>query len=353
MKLKSLEYATPGWSLDGLNFSETSLIVGRNAVGKSKTIEALNSLVSVILQTKEITEYDNFFYKIIFSDDNSELIYSFACLQGNITSEELIENDENILIKRDKNSTTFFTDEINPPSNKLTINVRRDTKLYPQIEKIVNWAENSYGILFNQINMFPNGINLFSTMSKGESIIPMFEKLNDDLKLKVQEELNVLDYSIDEIKIVKIGDEKSDIRVLQIKEKGVSIFLWEGSLSQGMQRTLYILVLLFYIVSQKKETQTIVIDDFCEGLDYDRSIKLGKYLYKFCLENNIQLITTSNDSFLMDVVDLKYWNILQREGDKVTAINIYNSPELFEDFEFTGLNNFDLFSSDFIARHKK
>lgn len=55
----------------------------------------------------------------------------------------------------------------------------------------------------------------------------------------------------------------------------------------------------------------------------------------------------------MDVVDLKYWNILQRKGDKVTAINIYNSPELFEDFEFTGLNNFDLFSSDFIARHKK
>ena len=68
MKLKSLEYVTPGWSLDGLNLSETSLIVGRNAVGKSKTIEALNSLVSVILQTKEIAEHDNFFYKIIFSN---------------------------------------------------------------------------------------------------------------------------------------------------------------------------------------------------------------------------------------------------------------------------------------------
>ena len=66
MKLKSLEYTTTGWSLDGLNFSETSLIVGRNAVGKSKTIEALNSLVYLILQTKEISEYDNFFYKLFF-----------------------------------------------------------------------------------------------------------------------------------------------------------------------------------------------------------------------------------------------------------------------------------------------
>lgn len=177
MKLKSLEYVTPGWSLDGLNLSETSLIVGRNAVGKSKTIEALNSLVSVILQTKEIAEHDNFFYKIIFSDNDTELTYSFACFQGNITLEQLIDHNENILIERNENSTIFFNDEINPPSNKLTINVRRDTKLYPQIEKIVNWAENSYGILFNQINMFPNGTNLFSTMSKGESIIPMFEKL--------------------------------------------------------------------------------------------------------------------------------------------------------------------------------
>lgn len=55
-----------GWSLDGLNLSETSLIVGRNAVGKSKTIEALNSLVSVILQTKEIAEHDNFSIKLFF-----------------------------------------------------------------------------------------------------------------------------------------------------------------------------------------------------------------------------------------------------------------------------------------------
>lgn len=107
--------------------------------------------------------------------------------------------------------------------------------------------------------MFPNGTNLFSTMSKGESIIPMFEKLNDDLKLKVQEELNALDYSIDEIKIVKIGDEKSDIRVLQINEKDVSTFLWEGLLSQGMQRTLYILVLLFYIVSQKRRHRQLLL----------------------------------------------------------------------------------------------
>ena len=53
----------------------------------------------------------------------------------------------------------------------------------------------------------------------------------------------------------------------------------------------------------------------------------------------------------MDVVDLKYWNILRRNGNIVDSINHTTHPELFDDFEFTGLSNFDLFSSDYIARH--
>ena len=54
-----------------------------------------------------------------------------------------------------------------------------------------------------------------------------------------------------------------------------------------------------------------------------------------------------------DVVDLKYWNILQREGSEVTSIDIIKNPELFNDFAFTGLSNFDFFSSDYIARKMK
>ena len=62
-------------------------------------------------------------------------------------------------------------------------------------------------------------------------------------------------------------------------------------------------------------------------------------------------MASSNDSFLMDVVDLKYWNILHRNNNKVEVINKEQHPDMFDRFEMTGLNNFDLFSSDFIARH--
>lgn len=351
MKLKKIQYSSPNWELENIYFNDVSLIVGRNSVGKSQTLNILNDLVAIILQTKELNEYDYFFYSVVFCDysNDSEMIYSFACQKGQIVSESL-KNNSQLLINRNEDSTIYFNDTINPPSNKLTINVRRDIKLYPYVEKIINWAENSYGILFNKIMPGQDSTPLFNIMAKCENLIFMFEKLTDETKQVLLDELNALNYSINKIEIVEFSDK---FKVLHIEEKDVETFLWEGMLSQGMLRTIFTLVLTYYISFQKKETQTIVIDDFCEGLDYDRSIKLGKYLYSYCIDNKIQLITTSNDSFLMDVVDLKYWNILQRNGKKVTAINMYNSPELFDDFEFTGLSNFDLFSSDFIARHKK
>lgn len=351
MKLKSLEYGEPGWSLKGLNFSKASLIVGKNAVGKSKTITALSSLINIIAQQKEIKESDYFYYSIIFTDNNdNEFKYKFAFLSGEVLKETLQDNTGKYLIQRDRQRAVYYDAEINPPANKLALTTRRDTVLYPEIEKIIEWAESSYGLLFNQIDPVNDDISSFNIMSKCHNLIMMFEKLDESAKKQVIQDLNYLDYKIEDLNVQEIGQK---FKILHIIESGVENYLWEASISQGMQRTLFLIIFINYLSLNKENTKIIAIDDFCEGLDYDRSIKLGKYLYKFCIENNIQLITTSNDSFLMDVVDLKYWNILQRKGDKVTAINIYNSHELFEDFEFTGLSNFDLFSSDFIARHNK
>ena len=89
-----------------------------------------------------------------------------------------------------------------------------------------------------------------------------------------------------------------------------------------------------------------------EGLDYMRSTKLGRIMFDYCAKNRIQLIVTSNDSFLMDAVDLQHWNILQRKGNHVYSINDYNSPKLFEKFRRTGLSNFDILSSNFIVNNR-
>lgn len=120
-----------------------------------------------------------------------------------------------------------------------------------------------------------------------------------------------------------------------------------SDLSQGMARCITLIVYVEFLI-RKKTPAAIVIDDFGEGLDYLRATALGKMLFKRCLEYNIQLIATSNDSFLMNVVDIDYWNVLIRDGKTVKAINIENHPDIFEDFRFEGTSNFNFFASSYL-----
>ena len=93
-----------------------------------------------------------------------------------------------------------------------------------------------------------------------------------------------------------------------------------------------------------------LIDDIGEGLDYERASNLIKLVIEKAKSNNIQIIMSTNDRFVMNNVPLEYWAIINREGAKVKIFNRNNSNEMFEDFKYTGLNNFDLFSSDFYLK---
>ena len=116
-----------------------------------------------------------------------------------------------------------------------------------------------------------------------------------------------------------------------------------------MFRALALLIFIEFLASKK--VSTLIIDDLCEGLDYHRASKLGKLLFMEETVDNIQLITTTNDSFLMDSVDIKFWNILSRNKNDVSAFNYDKNKQLFEEFKFTGLSNFDLFSSDYLLEN--
>jgi len=56
---------------------------------------------------------------------------------------------------------------------------------------------------------------------------------------------------------------------------------------------------------------------------------------------------TTNDRFIMNGVPLEYWSVIARKAGLAKLHNINNSREIFEDFKFTGLNNFDFFATDF------
>ena len=208
------------------------------------------------------------------------------------------------------------------------------------------WAEHACGLCFNEIEMA--GAIPFYILGQGQTLFAMVKSLPEKSIQQVIDQAHELGYPIQRIELFEHG---SNLKMVLFHEENVKSQLFDALMSKGMFRALYLLIYAQYM-SVREFPSLLLIDDLCEGLDYDRSTKLGKILFDFCIEHHIQLIASSNDTFLMDVVDLKYWNILQREGSEVSSIDIIKNPDLFNDFLFTGLSNFDFFSSDYITRKK-
>lgn len=352
MKLTNCVLVDGRWRTDKLEMFYQNLLVGKNAVGKSTVIRTLSKIASIISQRRSLDDYANLACLIAIENPDFTAIYRFSWADSKVADEYLsvVYNDteKKIWIERTADEATFCGTVVNPPHDKLLLNLKRDTVLYPEIEAIVSWAENIDAFSFNEFDLDGDGRLSARFIKGGDDLYTMVKALSPESLDRVINQAERMEYHLEKIETLEFAEVKKVI----FTERGVSPFLFDFDLSKGMFRTLYLLIYLEYI-AQSGKPATLLIDDLCEGLDYDRSTKLGKYVFEYCSKNDIQLIATSNDSFLMDVVDLNYWSILQRDGSKVSAINHMNHPELFEDFSFTGLSNFDLLSSDFIARHNK
>lgn len=91
----------------------------------------------------------------------------------------------------------------------------------------------------------------------------------------------------------------------------------------------------------------LTVDDVGAGLDYVNAGKAARELIAKAKADGIRLVimaTCSRD--VMNTVPLMYWSILE-DG---RVINATTHPRAFEDFEFTGLCNFDFFSTRFWDR---
>lgn len=358
MRLIYCGLASGRWNAKHVEFFPQNLIVGKNAVGKSTLIKSLANIATILSQRILLNGQNYVGGMIAIEDDDFVVAYRFQWKDAKVWDEHLsvLYQDQDkksdrtpeVWIERTIDEAKFKGMIVNPPHDKLLLNMKRDVVRYPEIESIVSWAENVDAFSFNKFDI-DGDEKLFSRyIDRGDNLYSMVKSLNHDSIEHVVEMAEYMGYHLEKIEPIEFADIK---KVLFI-ERGVSEPLFDFDLSDGMFRTLYLLIYLEYVVKSGKPA-TLLIDDLCEGLDYDRSTKLGKYVFEFCSKNDIQLIATSNDSLLMDIVDLNYWSILQRDGSKVSAINHMNHPELFEDFSFTGLSNFDLLSSDFIARHNK
>ena len=347
MKITSFEYSDYSWALDKVSFGNLNLIVGRNAVGKSKTLNAIVLFVKFL--NGEVNAATPFHWcKVEFvTDDNTILTYGYDYNKNVITDETLYRGGDKI-ISRNKEHAFIGNTEVNPPANKLCVQSQRDTKNYPEFESIMQWAEKLKGYSFSELSSTKSYL-IPSMFNEKIDFSDIFETLNKKAEKKgfVIEKMKELDYEIEKIDQLKVSDKYS---IVLIKEHGVKTPLFSALLSNGMLRVLYIFAYMAYL-STEQGARTLLVDDLGEGLDFSRSSKLSKIIFDYCEAHDIQLIVTSNDNFLMNAVNLDYWVILQRDGEHTTGISKNTHPDMFQKFKKMGLNNFDMFSTDFVYRY--
>lgn len=367
MKLKKVSYKefsnNPDknyWELSGLDLGNQTLIVGKNATGKTRVVNLIVGLSKVI--QNPASNIKNGEWDVTFETvDGKELNYQLDLING-IAQKERVVVDKKIKLDRSPNLTKIFSATqnkdliIEPPDDKLVLHIRRDKAEHPFLEELYEWANHTRGYRFGKYDPSliaipgdPKGLleNLETTPS-------ILEKLSKTAVSEVIDDFNQLGYEVERVKLDTVKDAPLNIKFVYIQEKGIVHPILQMHISSGMFRAFALLVILRYLMEESNGAlSTVLVDDLGEGLDYDRSTQLAKIVFEKMSKNNLQLIAATNDRFLMNAVDIKNWNILLREVNKAKAVNYSNNKKLFDEFKLTGLSNFDLFSSDFLTQNGK
>jgi len=341
------------WEIKDLNFNMLNLIVGLNATGKTRLVRVISALAKIITRKSKLLNGN---WNVEFKNNGETYKYELQIDNGLVIYEEIKIGRRIVLIRNDEKGKIYSITKdkkiiINPPNNALTLHVRRDVKEFSFFEDFYNWSDNFIG--YNFTNVRPNQIAIpmdadhFEYFENLNSTPYILKKLlNDEKSIKrILDDLEEIGYPLERINVKSLIQPNipKEILITIIKEKALNCEIDQTQMSQGMFRTLALVIIFEHLIKLQKPC-TVIIDDIGEGLDYERSTNLTKILIEKIKNSKIQLIITSNHRFLINAVDLKYLNLLERKGHFVESFNYMNSKKLFDDFKYTGLNNFDLFT---------
>jgi energy-coupling factor transporter ATP-binding protein EcfA2 len=359
------------WNIGGnqvdkwLDFENINLIVGKNASGKSRTVDTIRHIADLFSGDRKISdlEYNTAIFELRFENGKEIIDYCLEFEDEKIIQEILLVDGQRKLNR--KEGKLFYegaNDELDfQTDDDILAITKRDKIQHSFFEKLYYWGKNlshyRFGtylgkdILLRDINLikdndeidFKNTNKVTEVFYKGNKnkSIPNFEKI-------IIEDMQQIGYPISKI----------DTKLKLIPAFGITVqecdlqdITDQIEMSQGMFRDLSLLIQLNYSLLTKTPS-CILIDDIGEGLDYERSQSLINLIIKR-VENNdasVQVIMTTNDRFVMNNVPLKYWSVIRRTSGKAIFYNYKNSKETFDDFSLTRLNNFEFFSTDFFEK---
>jgi AAA15 family ATPase/GTPase len=355
------------WLIDDVHLGKINLIVGENSSGKTRTLNAVSEMVEMLKGSRNIPKIHGR-YKTAFMSGEDEIQLEFEYNEGMILNEQLVWKGKKVL-ERHKDGSGWIiymggkkelSLDFGIAPNQLACYAKRDKLQHPFLEKIHDWATNMRRFDFSG-NLGKSNYALKKVFEEDEidysdtsaSLVPVFQRAIEDFngfRDQLIADMKKIGYQLEDAGIIQYSEKhnpsQQDRYAVYTTEKGLEKQVTQREMSQGMFRAFSVLVRLNTYVLKGKDG-CVVIDDIGEGLDFSRAKLLVSLLVKKAESSGIQLIMSTNDSFIMNSVDIENWAVLQRNGNKISLYNYENSKEIFEEFKFTGLNNFDFYASEF------
>lgn len=356
------------WRLEPVRLGPLNLLVGKNASGKSRTISVINSLAALLSGDSKL-KFSSGNYNVTFVDGKTVYKYVLVFEENKILQEEFSKNGLPLLKRNPGGIGEIFAVksdqfmEFQTPDSELACVNRRDSIQHPYFEILNEWAKG--------VRLFRFGSSLgkesFAVLSsehkaqfdprKTDQVISVLKQGEADFGRGfihgVINDMGVIGYELEDVGIrpptgvVVEAPTPVELLGLFVKEKDLDDVTEQINMSQGMFRALSIVIQLNFS-ERSHHPSCILIDDIGEGLDFDRSCSIIELIMAKAKKGNFQLLMSTNDRFVMNKVPLQYWALIQRRGNVCHVFNEENSRERFEEFKFTGLNNFDFFATNFI-----
>jgi energy-coupling factor transporter ATP-binding protein EcfA2 len=389
--LKSLSYHehqhTPThWKLTRVNFGHITLLVGKNSSGKSRVLNVISALAGMI--AGRMGGFQSGTWEANFTRPKGEAdekqFYSVSIVDGRVDSEifriknETVmrreETGDGFVIRRNTDKRVQYKVDV----NQLMAVVRSDAYQHPQFDYLKKWARSTCMYRFGSelgkqsysasLAPTPDPTAVLDVSALVDSASQVYgnthARFQADYRNAVVDDMNFVGYDVDDVRLAPFAGfivNGSSPMALAVKERALSCYVMQDSMSQGMYRALAIIVQfnanIFWTRSsmvgrepKMGDSPLILIDDIGEGLDHERSRKLIKLLMDKALEHKIQLVMSTNDRYVMNYVSLEHWSVLQRKGSVVHAIDHANSKEVFEEFSYSGLSNFDFFFGEHYSK---
>jgi len=355
------------WLIDHVSLGPINLMVGKNSSGKTRTLNAISDLVS-LLKGRAISSAGTVSYELVFRNQENDMRYELEYDRETILSERLYMGEE-LLLERGEEGRGIIKYESTPgaiflefeiPHEQLACFAKRDRLQHPFMEIIHGWALSLRRFDFSG-DLGKSRYALKSSFESKEidfsithhSLVPLItvtEEAYPEFRQELMADLKEIGYQVEDFGVIhfseRSGHVDQDRYAVYLTESGLEKQVTQRDMSQGQFRAFSVLAQVNYYIRCGHKGM-VVIDDIGEGLDFSRAKLLVQLLIRKAAAAQIQLIMSTNDQFIMNAVEIENWAVIVREGNRVSLYNYANSREIFEEFKFTGLNNFDFYASDF------